>query len=1085
MKKTIAIIILIVLLGLSNESKAFQTDSSAFISITGIVRDVDQLPASGLMVTVKGTVNSAVTKKDGSFLLNNVSRSATLIISGLQIDTLELPVKADMGVLMVSPRYTSAETVNVVANTGYQYARPNEINGSVSVVDNKKLHQQVGTNVLKRLDGQVPGLYFNIGKSAGNNPQSDKGILIRGLSSINGPLDPIIVLDNFIYEGSIDNINPNDIESITVLKDAAATSIYGARGGNGVIVLTTKKGGLNQRLKIDASASVIVQQKPDLYRIPQMNAADYIDVEQFLFNKGYFDGDITNQRYLPLTPAVEIFQQHRLGNISAQDSATQINQLKQIDNRKNLERYYYQKAITQQYALTLTGGSNNLAWVISAGHDRSETARAARTERSAIRAENQYRLLKNLDFTIGINYNVNQTTGGRPDYTTVTTGSRSNIPYQNLVNDQGAAMPIATNYRQQYIDSVGRGALLDGNFYPYKDYLSDRITERNQDLVAKAGLRWKPIKELTASVNYQLEKQTYTKTRNADVSSFYTRTLINRFTSIADDGSITYTLPKGDIYNEGAGTLTAENLRAQLDFSKGWGIHNVAALAGLEAREMEATGSNYTLYGYQKDPLQYSSMNYDMVYPDVITGFYMGIPGNPVQNAVIINRFLSAYANASYQFKGRYLITGSFRKDGSNIFGLKTNDKWKPLWSAGIGWVLSKEGFITSTAINYLKLRLTFGYSGNVDLSRSPLPIANSAINYTTQLPYLRISTINNPSLKWEQSGQLNMGVDFSMLKDRLSGTLEYYLKKGSDLYGLTAYDYTTWGFVSQIVTNTANMKGKGIDFSINSKNIIGDFNWSTGFLFSYNNSITTKYNATKAQQITTLLGGNSNYIRPVVGKPLYAAVAYKWAGLDNNGNPQGFLNGQKSTDYTAMQKAAQDKGLESGVIKYLGPRNPTIFGALTNTFSYKRLSLNAAVTYKMGYYFARPALSYSNLFSGGIGNKDYANRWQHPGDELKTNIPALVYTDDPQFNYRDNFYSFSENNYLKGDHIRLQYVNLEYDFLIKRRKGNNTPIQIQAYINCANLGIIWRSNEEKLDPDYPGTPGLQKTYAAGVRLKF
>ena len=212
--------------------------------------------------------------------------------------------------ISLKSKVTALGDVIVTVSTGYEDIPKERATGSFAKINNATLNQQTGTNILKRLDGVTSGLQFTVGKS-NTNPQNKTNITIRGLSTINGPLDPLIVLDGFIYEGDINNINPNDIDNVTVLKDAVATSIWGARAGNGVIVISTKKGKYNQKLQIGFTSTVIVNSKPDLDYLPQMATSDYIDVEQFLFGKGYFNTRI-NRKYQGLTPAVGNFLKRRL-----------------------------------------------------------------------------------------------------------------------------------------------------------------------------------------------------------------------------------------------------------------------------------------------------------------------------------------------------------------------------------------------------------------------------------------------------------------------------------------------------------------------------------------------------------------------------------------------------------------------------------------------------------------------------------------------------------------------------------------------------------------------------------------------------
>lgn len=1036
-------------------------------------------------VAVQGSLKAVSTDADGNFRLKAIDENSVLIISGVNIETMEIKVEGRkaLGIIMVKTKIVSGKEIVVDANTGYQKVRPNEVNGSMVIIDNKTLNQQVSPNVLKRLDGVTTGLYFNIGKSS-NNPQNVTGISIRGLSTINGPLDPIIVLDNFIYEGDINNINPNDIENITVLKDAAATSIYGARGGNGVIVITTKKGRFNQKLKVDLNSTITNSDKPDLFKLRQISSSDYIDVEEFIFNKGYFNSQISSSSHPSLTPAVEILLKRRQGLITAADSSSAIDALREVDNRQQFEDLFYKKAVTHQYALNLRGGSNSLAWMVSGDYNRSVNYLNSPSAKANIHFENTFRPLKNLELNLGLYYTNSNSTSGTVDYSSIHVGSRGSVPYLKFADDEGNNLAIPVMYRQSYLDTLGAGKLLDWNYYPLSDYTKDQSKTRLEDFVTNAAVNFTFLKSFQLSVKYQYEKQLGSNNRNAEPDSYYTRNLVNNFSLLdRNSGTITYRVPKGNILRNIQTTLKSQNFRAQLNFNKTWNTHHLSAMAGTEIREATSGGSGSTIYGYNDQPLSFTSVNFDTYYSTFITGNYEKIPGSAYLNATNSNRFVSLYSNILYQYKNRYSLSGSIRKDGSNIFGLKINDKWKPLWSLGAGWILSREKFFSSEILNYLKLKTSYGISGNVDLRKSPLPIAYTSTNSVTNFPYSRITTINNPELKWEQSRQINFGIDFGIKGEMITASIEYYLKHGTNLYGETSYDYTTWGGYNTTITkNVADMSGHGLDISIRTKNIDHIFKWGTAIIFSYNASKTTKYFSPSSEKIFSLLG-SGNTIIPVVGKPLYGIVAYKWGGLDNAGNPQGFLDGKKSIDYATIYSEANSKGLESGSIQYIGPASPTVFGSLINTFSWKQFSLSLNISYRFGYYFRKSSIDYDALINSGIGNSDFEKRWQKPGDELVTGIPSLVYTNYPQFSSRSSFYRNAAVNVLKGDHIRLQYINMAYNFA--QTAGSKFFDLLQLYINASDLGILWSANKENLDPDYPNSLPPPSSYSIGLRASF
>jgi len=1049
-------------------------------TIKGKVTDAESgTPVNHASVMLYSTTRTVITGDDGNFEIEGKAGD-TLEVSHVSYISRLIPIPATNNLLSIKLEPASGLLEDVTINTGYQKLKPNEVNSSYVVIGNKMLNQQTGTNILDRLNGVTSSLLVNVGKS-NRNPQNNTHISIRGLSTINGPLDPLIVVDNFIYNGDINNINPNDVESVTVLKDAAATSIWGARAGNGVIVISTKKGKFNQKIKLDFSSAIKITSKPDLYYQPQISSADYIDFQQYLFTQGFYDNLLTDYTHPAIPPAVQTFEDAKSGSISTADSASLINDMKNTDARAQFQKDFYRKGVSQQYALDLRGGSQNIAWIISGTYDKSVDNLRAQNNKTNIRFDNTYKPFKNLNISAGVYYTNSNSISGLPDYLSlISLNGNREVPYLNLAGKEGQSIPVPHYYDLNYISSVGNGHLLNWNYYPLDDYKHNSTKTNTEELLANAGINYHVIKGLDFNLLFQYQKQKVETSSLADTSSFYARNLINLYSQIDDiTGNVNYIIPVGGVLNKYSSSISSYNFRGQLNFNKAFGAgHYVNAIAGIESREAMAEGSNAVYYGYNADPLTYTSnLDFYDYYP-TITGDYATIPGTSALSETN-NRFVSFFTNASYTYKDKYILSASARRDGSNIFGANTNNKWKPLWSTGIGWDISKESFYRIDLISFLKLSATYGISGNVDLSKTALPIATTGINNITNFRQEGISVINNPDLRWEQAYQSNFRLEFALSKNVLNGSVDYYFKRGKDLYAPIPYDYTTFGLSATITANVADMKGKGMDVILHSNNINRAFKWSTDFLLNYNTSVTTKYYTSTATRLASFIGGGST-ITPIIGKPLYAIAAYKWGGLDSQGNPQGYLNGALSTDYAGIQQSAFNSGMKGGSFAYIGPASPEYFGSLMNTLSFKGFSFSFNLTYKFHYYLFKPSLSYTGLANNGTNGMDYEKRWQKPGDEHTTHVPSFNYPIDAS---RDNFYYYSSVNVIKGDHIRFQFANIAYNFLGNKEK---LPFkELQVYINAANLGILWRANGYHIDPDDIITIPTPTSYTIGIRTTF
>lgn len=1046
-------------------------------TLTGTIRNHENQPVPNATVTAIKNKTTVTTNSAGAFVIRLSIFPDSLIITHISYSTKSILVSNAAMPVTCNLQPATRDLESITINTGYQTLKPNETNGAITTISNKELNQQAGTNILKRLEGVTAGLSFNEGYSNGN-AQSKTGISVRGLGTINGPLDPLIVVDNFIYEGNIANINPNDVESITVLKDAAAASIWGARAGNGVIVITTKKSRFNQKMKLEFSSSFISTNKPGMSAMPEISSTEYIDLEELLFNKGYFNATIA-QQFLAYSPAVDVFNKRKNGLLFAADSAAQITALKAINSRELYEKYVYSKAATQQYALNLRGGTTNLAWLLAAAYDKSSDHLSSTFDKLNLRFNNTYKPHKKLLIDVAVYYTNSKAVTGKPTYSILTGINGRYVPYMQFVAPDGTALPISTLYNKNYTDTAGAGKLLSWQYNPLEEYKHNKGITRTNELMAALGFNYAVTKWLTLDLKYQYQQQQAVTENNASLQSFDTRNTINQFSQLnRTTGMVTYMVPVGDILRTYNASINSQNARAQLQANKTWLNHQFSVLAGAEIREVRANKNGFIWYGYNNDPLAFTNVDHVNRYPTFVTGNYERIAGPPAF-AATVNRFLSFYSNLAYTFRQRYTFTASARKDGSNLFGATTNDKWKPLWSAGLGWELSKEKFYTLQWLPYLKLKTTYGYSGNVDLSKTALPVASYGRDVNSNLPVAAIGTINNPGLRWEKVSQLSIAAEAASKNKRIAMVAAYFFKNGTDLYAATPYDYTTWGVTSTIVTNAGDMQGQGIDLQLSTVNIDRSVQWSTTFLLNYNTNKTTRYFEAASLRLSRLLGSGKN-ITPVIGKPLYSIAAYKWAGLNQQGDPVGYLNGQPSTDYSAIALEGAQAGLNNGTVFFIGSSIPVYSGALINNLSYKGVELSFNIAYKLGHYFKKPALSYSGLIEYGYGHSEYTNRWKKPGDELLTNVPAFQY---PANSNRDGFYSSAEIHVRKAGHFRLQYINLSYT-LPSFIKNKNIE-KIEAWFNVADLGLLWTANKENIDPVFPTGPRPPATCAFGIRASF
>lgn len=1029
-------------------------------------------PVPGATISVKGTNKATATDNNGIFILRQVNSEAVVVISGANIETRERKLNGSNDLNIIA-QLKSVEGEEIVINTGYQKLRPNTVTGSIAVVSNERLNQQVGANILERLDGVASGVMF-----PKHEMQDGPQFMIRGFSTINGPKTPLIIVDNFPYDGDINNINPNDVESISVLKDAAAASIWGARAANGVVVISTKRGKRNQPISISLNTNYRVGQKPDIMSLRTISSADYIDIESMLFEKGFYNSSLSNTRTFPaLSPVVEILSLQRNGVITEGEAKAQMDAFRNVDSRKEYSEHIYQKGIAQQHALNLSGGSENLTYYLSVGYDRTESNLKEVENRLTVRSENQFYPFKSLMVSLGAQFTSSKGLSGQSTYGAFRTGTY-NLPYAKFVDEAGNALGVTRSYRQPYIDTAGNGLLLDWNYYPLEEYKHTRTTTNLNDLLANVGINYKPFSWLSMDIKYMYDRQGVASKRLSDVMSYEARDLINLYTTIdRSTGALTHAIPFGAILNHSISTLQTHNVRGQLNIDKSFASHKVSAILGAETRQAAIDGYSGRSYGYDANTLESQKVDLINYYPTFITGRSTLIPGGE-QFINTLSRYVSFYGNAAYAYKSKYMITVSGRRDASNLFGVNTNNKWNPLWSAGVGWILSSEPFYQVNWLSHLKLKATYGYTGNTDPTKGAvLTTMSLGASNESNLPYASVGLIPNPELRWEKLRTINLGVDFSGFKNTLAGSLEIYQKKGTDLFGASPVDPTTGlNNLTTMTRNIASMKANGLDLTLTATLLDGIFKWNSTLLFSYNVSKVSQY-----YRIPGVLSGsylnNGNSISPLNGKHLYSIAVLKYAGLDDKGSPQGFLEKQVSTDYANI---VYQTPLEDLIYK---PSIPKVFGSFINSLTWRVFSLSANISYRFGYYFVKPSIFYSAVFSNGanVGSADFSNRWQQPGDELYTNVPSLVY---PLSSQRDQMFNNSDALVFNASNVKLQYVNFSYSVNSKQQKNKVVQL-VELYINVSNLGILWKANKEGLDPDYVSKPVLRKVVTIGLKASF
>jgi TonB-linked outer membrane protein, SusC/RagA family len=1049
-------------------------------TVKGKIMDENGNALPGASITVKGTKKGATADDGGHFTLQNVDEREVLEISYIDHESETIrPKRQVLNELKLRRKVSDLSMEPVVVNDGLQHIAKERSSGSYSNVSNETFNRLNHSDVLNRLVGVAPGVRIDPGVNEGEIDLS-----IRGRSTFFGNTQPLVVLDNFPYDGDISNINPNDIENVTILKDAAAASIWGARSGNGVIVINTKKAKVNKALTIRLRMNISLTRKPDLNYPPNhMASADLLRVEEMLTNYGFFDPELLYMEPKPaLTPGILLFAKRRAGIITAEDSVRQFNELASYDVRRDFSKYVYRNALSQQYAVQASGGNPKAAFSVSAGFDRElSVLQYNDNNRYTVSTNNIFNPVTGLQISVGGTYTERELNRNNEGYGSINMYTRRLPSYARLADEQGNFLPINYKYDPDFINSIDAPVALQ--YIPLKEIKNSFNKTRLQDIRLETTIKYQILNGLRLDLVSMYENQTITNTEIKGMETFYTADLITSYYNPAGiDERKMYPIPRGGIITRLNNNLRSLRARAQVNYKKTIGEdHFITGLLGVETGKVTTTGNQYMEYGYDA---RTGTTRSDLDYQSLLEGYMNMMPpsnilylSNPM-GTVDINR--SVFSNISYDYGHKYIITGSVRKDWSNLLGIQFNRKNVMLWSAGLAWELSREAFFNVPAIPYLRLRSSFGFTGNLNKSVSGLVILGTPIPASIQGLYRnQILNAPNPNLGWEKIALYNMGIDFK-IRSLINATIEFYTKKGTDLVGAVLVPPTTGlpGLGLTYMANATGLKTHGVDLQVQANVIRRHFRWSLHTMFSYNRDKVTNYDSSfSAMRVMLSSEKSAGIITPIAGKPLSAIYSFRFAGLDHlTGDPLGYEGKVISSNYANI--------LQSGVeeLKYHGPAKPVYFGSFINTLGYKRFSLLTHITYRLGYYFRKSTINYYMLYTNGDMNKDFAARWQQPGDEAHTNIPSMP--EPGTTSMRDDFTTFSEVNVLRADNIRLQDIKLTYDFA-QFKWGKLHFDNIEVYAQVTNMGIIWRANKAGLDPDYPESFPAPKIFSIGFRSSF
>ncbi|MCK9628530.1 MAG: SusC/RagA family TonB-linked outer membrane protein [Bacteroidales bacterium] len=896
--------------------------------------------------------------------------------------------------------------LNDVIVTGYQTLSKERSTGSYSTITSESIDNKLQPSFRSMLEGM----------SAGVTVSTSGNIVIRGLSSISGVKTPLIVVDGYPLIGNgidLESVNPDNVENITILKDAVAASIYGARASNGVIVITTKKA---QSGKFTASykGTYGVTQKLRFSTLNRASVSDYIDAEIDLYNANPTTYSNSYNNWNKLTEVQYLLLAKDKSWMSEAEVNSKIEQLRKNDAMKEIEKYMLRPESSQQHSINITGGTEKNLFNGSLKLNK-EYGNLDNNSNSRFIADvnNIWKPAKWFSFKFISNINYTKSISSGENFY----GFRID-PYTDLYTDSGEAIfynPTA----QRRIPEYDKYSLMKSMLYHPSEELNLQYST-NQNLQIRLGgdVTLKISDELSLSGGGSwIKGMDDTKTVKLG-DSYLMRSAYNDGASRTN--SVKRYIPDGGKLDGSKGSLETWVIRGQINFNKTLdnNKHRITAMLGSEiSKDTYETMSLPTYLGYNPtsasintgfDPYEYNkntnNIKGDMLFQKAPANLGSVSYGGTI--GIRDNRFVGWYANGSYELMDKYILSGSVRLDLTNFFGTDPKYRYKPTWSIGGTYKISDEEFFKPLKhiVNRLHLRGSYGVNGNISLNDYPyLVLSVGSYNMNTNGISYGISNFPNNQLRWERTNILNLGADISLLKDRVRLNAEYYSKNSTDLISSDIIDYTRGTY--SLYQNVGSVLNRGFELSVSGDVIKSKtFNWSSEFILSKNKSKLLTYNG----NLTNILNYTTTSGSLVKNYPMYGIWGIRYAGLDGSGTP---------LYYNSAGEKISSGNLKPTDAKYIGSSTPTCELALKNDLSYRNFNLSIMFIAKLGGHFR------TDLFNGSsIDNRHVGERWKNPGDENYTIYPKLVSGSVEQYYlpYADTFVSSS--NLLKLRDITLSY---------------------------------------------------------------
>ncbi len=1064
------------------------------VKLTGVIKDEDGTPIPFAAISIKGTTLGGVSDINGQFELEvEPQNQMILLVSCLSYKDVEMAVGEKRHFEVVLEQ--EMQGLDEVVVTGYQTLSKERATGAFDKVDKEQIDKPA-SNISERLVGTLAGVQTTV--DANGNVSME----VRGKTSLSGYGDqPLVVVDGFPIQGGLSSINPNDVESVTLLKDAAASSIWGAKSANGVIVVITKKAAKG-KAKVEFSSFWKFSPKLDLdYVNPLASSAEVIEYEKRGFNSDMFGGPWPAPSFTlsnvdtPHSLGYITMNDYRLGRITESEMNARLNQLSQLSNKDQIKDNLLQNPFTQQYNLSVSGANERISNVLTLMYEGDkDNFKENKGEKFMVNYRNMVKVTKWLDFDFGAMIQLSNRTNNGVGLSEI----KSLAPYDMLKNEDGSLADLShLHYYQPILNE-----LLDKEAFPYADWSYNPIdeiqqrdrTNRRLNVRLQAGIGVKILPGLKLDSKFMYEQFTSANKTYYAEESFTMRSLINETSEWnRTTGEVTQNVPSGGVLQQGSSMVRNYNFRNQLSFNRTFNEkHAINIIAGSEITD-RVSESKYDadVLGYNDDKLtvgrllnDYNTSKMWNGYPLSFSRYFYPISLYSMPSfGYGTDRYFSLYSNMAYTYNDKYTVSGSVRTDASNLITDDPKYRYSPFWSAGIGWQMHKEDLLSSVDwLDRLHLRATYGFNGNVDRSTSFKPLISipGTPDPVTNDIKGSVSSYGNPTLRWERTRTIDVGVDFAMLKGKLHGTIDAYNKRSEDL--IVTQSIPSVHGTQSARFNNGSMLNKGIEITLGSSlPIVGkDIVWNGNLNVSYNkNEIESLYKTSYG--FYDMTGSSDPTVKYVEGHNVNTLWALRYAGLTNVGTETDpemtpSFHGVDDEKYTFR---AWPPGVDAR--EYMSDEGTTVAPytlGFQNSFKVYDFDVSFIITGKFGHVYRRHSFNYPAMSQGNnLVNNKYSEVVNGDPNEI---VP--IPDQERKYYFWGRFYPYLDYLTADASHIRFQEVNVSYN-VPKRIVTKLGFERIRVYSQVNNLGTIVFNDFDE-DPEYPmGGMKPQAMYTFGFNF--